>query len=84
MLACQRGVEAGLTWQNILAILERMEDHIQELITLGISTDEKKTIKKLRLGFCKARGLRKEGFGRYLAMKGKKGKKISFVCKAWP
>jgi hypothetical protein len=41
MLACQ-GVEAGLTWQNILAILEGMEDHIQGPLVLGISTDEKK------------------------------------------
>jgi hypothetical protein len=41
MLACQ-GVEAGPTWQNILAILEGMEDHIQELLALGISTDRKK------------------------------------------
>ena len=41
MLACQ-GVEAGLTWQNILAILEGMEDHIQGLLALGISTDGKK------------------------------------------
>ncbi len=41
MLACQ-GVEAGLTWQNIAAILEGMEDHIQGLLALGISTDKKK------------------------------------------
>jgi hypothetical protein len=54
--ACQ-GVEAGLTWQNISAILERMEDHIQELLALGISTDEKKKRKKLCLGVWKARGL---------------------------
>jgi hypothetical protein len=40
MLACQ-GVEAGLPWQNISAILERMEDHIQELLALGISTAER-------------------------------------------
>jgi hypothetical protein len=42
MLACQ-GLEAGLTWLNIIsAILEKMEDHIQELLALGISTEEKK------------------------------------------
>ncbi len=33
-----------------LAILERMEDHIQELLALGISTELKKGIKKLPLG----------------------------------
>ena len=49
MLACQ-GVEAGLTWQNILAILEGMEDHIQGLLALGISTDEKKENKNITSG----------------------------------
>ena len=34
----------------ISAILERMEDHIQELLALGISTEEKKGIEKIRLG----------------------------------
>ncbi len=48
MLACQ-GVEAGRTWQNILAILERMEDHIQELLALGISTDKKNVWESGRL-----------------------------------
>jgi hypothetical protein len=38
----EKGVEAGPTWQNILAILEGMEYHIHELLALGISTDEKK------------------------------------------
>ena len=49
---------------------------IQELHALGISTDEKKRrkIKILRLGVWKARGLRKDGFGLYLAMKWKKVK----------
>ena len=56
MLACPRllhnqyfrhkqeetGVEAGQTWQNISAILEGMEYHIQELLALGIITDKKK------------------------------------------
>ena len=40
--------------------------------------------KKIRLGVWKAQGLRKDGFGHYLAMKGKKGKKKLFVCKARP
>ena len=80
MLACQ-GVEAGLTWQNILAILEGMEDHIQVLLALGIGTDKKKKNKILCLGVWKAQGLRKDGSGRYLALKGEKGKKFSFVCK---
>jgi hypothetical protein len=47
-----------------------MEDHVQGLLALGISTDGKK-----RLGVWKARGLQKDGFGRYLAMERKKGKK---------
>ena len=83
MLTCQ-GVEAGPTWQNISAILEGMEDHIQGLLALGICTDKKRKIKILRLGVWKARGLQKDGFGHYLAMKGKKGKKFSFVCKDRP
>ena len=45
----------------------------------------KKTQEKiLRLGVWKARGLRKDGFGRYLTMKGEKGKKFSFICKDRP
>ena len=35
-------MEAGQTWQNISAILEGMEYHIQELLALGIITDKKK------------------------------------------
>jgi hypothetical protein len=53
MLACQ-GVEAGLTWQNISAILKGMEDCIQGLLALEISTDEKKENKILHLGVWKA------------------------------
>ena len=34
----------------ISAILERMEDHIQELLALGFSTDEKKKRKKIMFG----------------------------------
>ncbi len=49
---------------------------IQELHALGISTDEKMQEKILCLGVWKARGLQKDGFGRYLAMKGEKGKKF--------
>ncbi len=64
--------------------LEGIEDHIQGLLALGISTDEKKWKRKiLHLGVWKAPGLRKDGFGRYLAMKGKKDKKFSY-CKDWP
>jgi hypothetical protein len=63
-----------------------MMGDIQGLHALGISTDEKKhrKIKILCLGVWKARGLRKDGFGRYLAMKWKKGEKFSFVCKDRP
>ena len=42
-------------------------------------------MKRLCLGVWKARGLRKDGFGRYyLVLKGKKGKKFSFFCKVGP
>jgi hypothetical protein len=82
MLACQ-GMEAGLTRQNISAILERMEDHIQELLALGISTDKKNNNYYVwESGRLEA--YEKMIFGSYLAMKGKKGKKISFICNDRP
>jgi hypothetical protein len=37
-----RGSWADMMVNIILAILERMEDHIQELLALKISTEEKK------------------------------------------
>jgi hypothetical protein len=44
----------------MLEILEGMEDHIQGLLSLVISTNKKRKRKILRLGVWKAQGLQKD------------------------
>ena len=66
-------MEAGPTWQNILGILEGMEDHTQELLALGISTDEKKENKHIMFGSLEGSRIKKRWIWALFSDKREKG-----------
>jgi hypothetical protein len=86
LMLARQGVEAGLTWQNISAILEGMEDHIQGLIALGISTDGKKENKNITFGSLEGLRITKRWIWVLCSDEREKGydKKFLFVCKDRP